>query len=90
MTTATRVVPISAHVVANPRRTERPRIERYHFHNPEYERAARMAAEADVTMMPYAQYSEQAQLNAMFGNCCGVVKTAISAAATAQTSDTRK
>lgn len=35
--------------------------------------------------MPYVQYSEQAILNGMFGNCCGCVRTAISAAATAQT-----
>jgi hypothetical protein len=47
---------------------------------------ARAAHEVDASMFPYAQYSEQAQLNAMFGNCCGVVKTAISAAATAQAS----
>jgi len=36
--------------------------------------------------MPYAQYSEQAILNSMFGNCCGCVRTTIAAAATAQTS----
>jgi hypothetical protein len=36
--------------------------------------------------MPFAQYSEQATLNGMFGNCCGCVRTTISAAATAQTS----
>ncbi len=35
--------------------------------------------------MPYAQYSEQAILNAMFGNCVGQVSTTIAAAATAQT-----
>jgi hypothetical protein len=35
--------------------------------------------------MPFAQYSEQAILAGMFGNCCGCVRTAISAAATAQT-----
>jgi hypothetical protein len=69
-----------------PRRIERPQIERYHFHNPELERAARVAADLDATMMPYAQYSEQAILNSMFGNCAGVVKTQINAAATAQTS----
>jgi hypothetical protein len=36
--------------------------------------------------MPYAQYAEQAILNAMFGNCVGQVATTIAAAATAQTS----
>lgn len=35
--------------------------------------------------MPYAQYSEQAILAGMFGNCCGCVRTTIAAAATAQT-----
>ena len=35
--------------------------------------------------MPYVQYSEQAILNSMFGNCCGCVRTTIAAAATAQT-----
>ncbi len=35
--------------------------------------------------MPYVQYSEQAILNAMFGNCAGCVRTTIAAAATAQT-----
>jgi len=38
--------------------------------------------------MPFAQFSEQAILNAMFGNVLGKVKTGISAAATAQTSIT--
>ena len=38
--------------------------------------------------MPYAQYSEQAILNAMFGNCVGKVRTQINAAATAQTAVT--
>lgn len=36
--------------------------------------------------MPFVQYSEQAILAAMFGNCCGQVATTIAAAATAQTS----
>jgi hypothetical protein len=36
--------------------------------------------------MPYVQYSEQAILNAMFGNLAGQVATTIAAAATAQTS----
>jgi hypothetical protein len=36
--------------------------------------------------MPFAQYSEQAILASIFGNCCGCVRTAISAGATAQTS----
>ena len=44
-----------------------------------------MAAEADVTMMPYAQYSEQAILNSMFGNCAAWSRRHINAAATAQT-----
>lgn len=35
--------------------------------------------------MPFAQYSEQAILNSMFGNCVGAVRTIIAAAATAQT-----
>lgn len=38
--------------------------------------------------MPFAQYSEQAILNGMFGNVLGLVKTGIAAAATAQTSIT--
>jgi hypothetical protein len=38
--------------------------------------------------MPFAQYSEQAILNGMFGNVLGMVKTGIAAAATAQTSVT--
>jgi len=41
-----------------------------------------------ATMQPFAQYSEQAVLAAMFGNCLGMVKTGIAAAATAQTSVT--
>jgi len=88
MPTATRerVVPVSAHVRAFSRRIERPRMEDYRFADPELERMARVAADADAVGMPYAQYSEQAILNGMFGNCAGVVKTAIAAAATAQTS----
>ena len=35
--------------------------------------------------MPFVQYSEQAILAGIFGNCCGCVRTTISAAATAQT-----
>lgn len=35
--------------------------------------------------MPFVQYSEQALLNGLFGNCCGCVRTTIAAAATAQT-----
>lgn len=38
--------------------------------------------------MPFAQYSEQAILNSMFGNTLGKIKTGIAAAATAQTSVT--
>jgi hypothetical protein len=49
------------------------------------ERMARAARAADATMMPFAQYSEQALLAGMFGNCCGCVRTTIAAAATAQT-----
>jgi hypothetical protein len=88
MPTATRerIVPISAHVRAFPRRISRPRMEDYRFADPELERYARMAADLDATAMPYAQYSEQAILNSMFGNLAGVVKTTIAAAATAQTS----
>ncbi len=80
------VIPISARVVANPRRLPRSRMEHFSFRDPEIERMAAIAADLDAVGMPYAQYSEQAILNSMFGNCCGVVKTQINAAATAQTS----
>lgn len=40
--------------------------------------------------MPYVQYSEQAILNAMWGNLCGEVATGIAANATAQTSITTR
>ncbi len=58
---------------------------RYRFHDPELEAMARVATDLDATMMPYSGYSEQSILSAMFGNCCGVVRTAIAANATAQT-----
>lgn len=46
---------------------------------------SRAARAVRATMFPYAQYSEQAILNSMFGNCAGCVRTTIAAAATAQT-----
>lgn len=49
---------------------------------------ARIALEWDASMFPFAQYSEQAILNGMFGTVLGKVKTTIAAAATAQTSVT--
>jgi hypothetical protein len=64
------------------------------FRNPELEHAYRdkgieamalAARSVYAHSMPYAQYSEQAILSAMFGNCCGAVRTTINAASTAQT-----
>jgi hypothetical protein len=73
----------------------RPGLEVIRFRNPDLEHKyrnksiaamAEAARVCDATMMPYAQYSEQAILNAMFGNACAQVGTTIAAAATAQTS----
>ena len=58
----------------------------YKFHSPKYGDFARIAAARDAHMMPFVQFSEQQILNGMFGNMCAAVKTAITAAATAQTS----
>jgi len=58
------------------------------FHDADIARAAEVARELRATMMPFAQFSEQQILNAMFGNVLGKIKTGISAAATAQTSIT--
>lgn len=55
------------------------------FHDPRTEYAAHIARKSGARMSPFVQYSEQAALNGMFGNCAGAVRTAISAAATAQT-----
>ena len=91
MLTKERTIPISAHLTLRSglevprRRLFRPDMAAYRFHDPELERAARTAAELDATMFPFVQYSEQAILNGIFGNCAGCVRTAISAAATAQT-----
>jgi len=73
----------------------RPGLQVAQFRDPELEHAykdksvgmmAHAARRVSAHAMPYAQYSEQAILNSMFGNCCGCVRTAITAAATAQTS----
>lgn len=85
MLTRERTIPISAHCIVRPR-LERVGLETYAFRDPEIERMARAARLTQAEMFPFAQYSEQAILNGMFGNCCGAVKTAISAGATAQTS----
>jgi hypothetical protein len=67
----------------------RPRIERMRLRDPQVEIAARAAMAVNAEMMsPFAQYSEQAILNGMFGTVLGKVKTGIAAAATAQTSIT--
>lgn len=55
------------------------------YRDPRLEKVAKIALERHAHMMPFAQYSEQAILNGLFGNCCGCVRTAISAGATAQT-----
>ena len=52
------VIPISARVVANPRRLPRSRMEHFSFRDPEIERMAAIAADLDAVGMPYAQYSE--------------------------------
>ena len=79
------VVELTAHAIVRPPRLFRPRLEPFHFHDPALERMARAADRTGARMMPFAQYSEQAQLAGMFGNCCGCVRTTIAAAATAQT-----
>jgi len=55
------------------------------YRDPRLEKVAKAALERHAMMMPFAQYSEQAILNGLFGNCCGCVRTQINAAATAQT-----
>lgn len=71
-----------------------PGIQVAQFRNPELEHAykdpelapiAKIALKRHARMMPFVQYSEQAILNGLFGNCCGCVRTTIAAAATAQT-----
>jgi hypothetical protein len=83
--TLERIRPTTLHLTVRHPEIVRPKVEKYHFRNEEIEKIAREAERFDATMFPYAQYSEQAQLNAMFGNCCGKVRTTIAAAATAQT-----
>ncbi len=61
----------------------RPEYE-YLFHDPKLKGMAQIAKDYAVEMA-YAQYTEQAILAGMFGNCCGAVRTTIAAAATAQT-----
>lgn len=62
-----------------------PELE-HKYRNSSTAEMARVARELQAVSMPYAQYSEQAILNAMFGNLAGQVATTIAAAATAQTS----
>ena len=61
-----------------------PEIE-HAYKDPELEGLAKIALERHARMMPFVQYSEQAILNGLFGNCAGAVRTQINAAATAQT-----
>lgn len=71
----------------------RPRIEIPDLRRPEYEHLFRDRhlkglsdiAKANRIEMAYAQYTEQAILAGMFGNCVGMVRTTIAAGATAQT-----
>lgn len=82
-----KVVELDAHCTARPRHLYRQRLERaHHFHDPELGRLASMAYDLEAEGMPYAQYSEQALLNSMFGNCIGCVHTTIAAGTAAQTS----
>lgn len=72
----------------------RPHIEMPDLRKPEFEylfRDPKLAGMAKIARdyaveMAYAQYTEQAILAGMFGNCAGMVRTTIAAAATAQTS----
>jgi hypothetical protein len=59
----------------------------YAFRDPTTAKMAEIARRYRLTMMAggFVQYSEQAILNGIWGNCCGKVRTAIAAAATAQT-----
>ena len=55
------------------------------FHDPKLAGMSQIAKDYAVEMA-YAQCTEQAILAGMFGNCAGMVRTSIAAAATAQTS----
>jgi hypothetical protein len=61
-----------------------PELE-HEYRNKSIAGMAHAARRVHAHMMPFAQYSEQAVLSSMFGNCVGCVRTAITAAATAQT-----
>jgi hypothetical protein len=54
------------------------------FHDPQLKGLSDVAKANRIEML-FAQYSEQAMLAGMFGNCVGMVRTAIAAGATAQT-----
>ncbi len=66
----------------------RDRMLEHGYSDPQIERMAMAARSTRARMMPFAQYSEQAILNSMFGQVLGMIKTGIAAAATAQTSIT--
>jgi hypothetical protein len=55
------------------------------FHDPHLKGLSDLA-KAHAIEAAYAQYTEQAILNGMLGNCVGMVRTTIAAGATAQTS----
>lgn len=57
----------------------------HRYHDDSIRGMSEAARAIRATMFPYAQYSEQAILNSMFGNLAGCVRTTIAAAATAQT-----
>jgi hypothetical protein len=54
------------------------------FHDPKLAGMSKIARDYAVEMA-YAQYTEQAILAGMFGNCAGMVRTTITAGSTAQT-----
>jgi hypothetical protein len=74
----------------------RPKIEIPDLRRPEYEHLFRDPhlkgladiAKANRIEMAYVQYTEQAILAGMFGNCCGMVRTAVASGATAATLNT--
>jgi hypothetical protein len=58
----------------------------YTFRDPTTAKMAQIARDLGAMMAGgFVQYSEQALLNGIWGNCCGRVRTTITAAATAQT-----
>jgi hypothetical protein len=59
---------------------------RYTFRDPTTAKMAQIARDLGAMMAGgFVQYSEQALLNGIWGNCCGKVRTTITAASTAQT-----